>query len=351
MAEGLGYGRRRLIEKIINIHWNKEPENKHFSYQELLFVIQEMLEEEGKSYLEPGVSMRYGHKVFRAFVKYLMYRNLANYDSMVLISSEKGCITDDSLIEMPRDLKKYPKGIPVKKLIGKKDFYVYSFNIKTQKLEVKKAKTCEFAKRADVYEVELTNGQKLKATDDHPFLMMDGSYKQLKDLIHHKHIRSDGRVGYCYTGKNDNRGYGILTDRLRMVVRFGKSLNNDVLKIDYRLKQKISNNIKYKKEHNFIWEEINGKIPKGHLIHHKNGIHYDDRIENLQCVTYSEHYKIHRNNKQLCVPYPKNYIRPLCTTKNGSVECNLKHSIQRIDYLNNPENKDDVKKFLEKGVI
>ena len=30
-----------------------------------------------------------------------------------------GCITGDSLIDTPRDLIKYPKGIPIKELVGK----------------------------------------------------------------------------------------------------------------------------------------------------------------------------------------------------------------------------------------
>jgi hypothetical protein len=46
-------------------------------------------------------------------------------------------------------------------------------------------------------------------------------------------------------------------------------------------------------EHRYIWEQHNGKIPKGKFIHHINGNRMDNRIENLQCVTNSEHTKIH----------------------------------------------------------
>lgn len=92
MSEGLGFGKRGLIKKIISNNWNlKNPELKKFSYNELLFVIQEMLQEEGKAYHElsnPNINM--GHHKFREFVKYLLFRNIANYDSMVLLTSEKG---------------------------------------------------------------------------------------------------------------------------------------------------------------------------------------------------------------------------------------------------------------------
>lgn len=48
-----------------------------------------MLNQEGRVYLE-GYSPMKGFTLFREFVKYLMYRNLANYDAMVLIEAVKG---------------------------------------------------------------------------------------------------------------------------------------------------------------------------------------------------------------------------------------------------------------------
>ncbi len=44
----------------------------------------------------------------------------------------------------------------------------------------------------------------------------------------------------------------------------------------------------------FIWEQHNGKIPEGFMIHHINGIKDDDRIENLMCVSRKEHGQLHR---------------------------------------------------------
>ena len=41
------------------------------------------------------------------------------------------------------------------------------------------------------------------------------------------------------------------------------------------------------------WEFVNGPVPKGHHIHHINLDRTDDRIENLQLITASEHRFLH----------------------------------------------------------
>lgn len=50
--------------------------------------------------------------------------------------------------------------------------------------------------------------------------------------------------------------------------------------------------------HRYVWEFYNGKIPNGYDIHHLNNKKYDNRIENLECLSKSEHtrkYSPHNN--------------------------------------------------------
>ena len=50
------------------------------------------------------------------------------------------------------------------------------------------------------------------------------------------------------------------------------------------------------------WEAINGKVPDGCEIHHKNHIKTDNTIENLVCLTKSEHFEAHKKDRtKACV--------------------------------------------------
>ena len=102
--DGLGYAKRKLVGEIIKQNWGvAHPEEKKvFTFNELLYVIQEMNNMEGRPYLEGAQSIMYGYEVFRRFVQLLMYRNLANYDSMILITSEKGTGKSSAAIMIAR---------------------------------------------------------------------------------------------------------------------------------------------------------------------------------------------------------------------------------------------------------
>ena len=60
-------------------------------------------------------------------------------------------------------------------------------------------------------------------------------------------------------------------------------------------------------EHRRIYEEENGIIPKGFVIHHINFDPTDNRIENLQLMTIGKHISLH-NKIRIALDPSKKYF-------------------------------------------
>lgn len=61
-----------------------------------------------------------------------------------------------------------------------------------------------------------------------------------------------------------------------------------------------------------IWARVNGPIPNGYHIHHINGDHTDNNITNLECISASEHAKLHHMGPHIprhLLPARKQYMK------------------------------------------
>ncbi len=102
MNKKIGFGKKRLIAEIINQTWKTDdPTNMKFSFKDILYILQELGENEGVKYLEKKTDNR-GYNVFRDFTNYVLYRNLANYDSLLLLTSDKGTGKSNAAIMIAR---------------------------------------------------------------------------------------------------------------------------------------------------------------------------------------------------------------------------------------------------------
>ncbi|MBA3693127.1 MAG: deoxyhypusine synthase family protein [Acidobacteria bacterium] len=102
------------------------------------------------------------------------------------------CVSEGTLIDTPRDLSVYPKGIPIERLVGKSGFYVYSFDHNEKKITLSEVEKVWKTGEKEVYRLRFGwwSGQRkdkwvedeILATPEHLIMLTNGSYKPLKAL-------------------------------------------------------------------------------------------------------------------------------------------------------------------------
>lgn len=88
-----------LFEKVVN---EKFPEKETFAKAEVLMILNEMTKAE-KYYPKGKLNKGEKYKVFKYFVRYCLYRNLANFDTMILLSGDKGVGKSSFAIMLARE--------------------------------------------------------------------------------------------------------------------------------------------------------------------------------------------------------------------------------------------------------
>lgn len=81
-------------------------------------------------------------------------------------------------------------------------------------------------------------------------------------------------------------------------------------------------------KHRYVWEQHNGRIPKGYEIHHKDGDTHNNDIENLEMLSIHDHRSIHAKNQtgRKLTPETKLKIAKSHTGKRHTEETKLKMS-------------------------
>lgn len=200
-----------------------------------------------------------------------------NKDSNVADSN--GCLIGGTLIDCPRDLIKYPKGIPIEDLVGESP-WVYCWD--GEKIVIRRASRVWLTKentsvvrvRLSKYKTKRGAGQgskwippqELVGTTDHLVLLADGeTWKKLGDL------RPGDRV--CSLYRRQSGGWRTLlhwTGHRKLV-----------------------------SEQQFVCSEVHGHHSLGNCVHHKNENKFDHSVDNLEWKLSKEHLSDHARKRNL----------------------------------------------------
>ena len=108
----------------------------------------------------------------------------------------QGCFTGDTRVSLVDGRELTFLELVDEYNLGKEN-WVYSFNETTKKIEPKRIEKAWCTKKnAQVVEVELDNGEKLRCTPNHRFMLRDGSYKEASELKENDSLMPRYRINH-----------------------------------------------------------------------------------------------------------------------------------------------------------
>ena len=183
------------------------------------------------------------------------------------------CVAEGTFIDMPRDLSKYPDGIPIESLVGQAGFQVYSYDHDQKKITLSEVEKVWRTGIEEVWRLRYgwyTGIRKEKyveaeilATPDHLVMLSNGAYKPLKSL-------KPGEGLKAFNTSYSADGYR------RIGLGKGKTLS----------------------EHRYLLEFKLGRPLEAYEVsHHLDGNHLNNNLDNLVPEHYRTHVSEHRKKE------------------------------------------------------
>ena len=220
-----------------------------------------------------------------------------------------GCLAKGTLIDVPRDFRKWPNGIPIESLVGKQNFLAYSADVHG-KIVLKRAAWAKCTgRKVPVLHIKFkdTFGRhssrrlpwigELKCTPDHLIMLRDGTWRRADAIrsgdrlmpLHRRYVS-----GYYQIAKND----GSIEEEHRVILEamYGKAPSED-FHGHHRDEVRINNdpsNLEWKTEHDhyadhaskrnqvggdFGWQNTSGSHPRGMA-----GKHHSKKTKRAQSI-------------------------------------------------------------------
>lgn len=173
------------------------------------------------------------------------------------------CVTGDTLIET------IDGALPINQLVGlienKIPVHVYGYDLEKGRIAVSKVADAKLTRKdAEIWKVTLDNGKSIRTTPDHKFMLRDGTYKCLRDLV-----IGESLMPFYKTIKKQPWG----TNYWKVYLNNGKSIMaHNLIALDI-FNEDIS---------------LNKKV-----VHHWNGIGTDNSLHNIEVMSRDRHMSIH----------------------------------------------------------
>ena len=184
----------------------------------------------------------------------------------------------------------------------KKDIILYAWNAGEDRFQVEKAgKVSLTRKRTKTIKVSFDDNSNVVVTKDHLFLLSDGKYKETTNLKIGNSIRAFSRV-YI----NGRTSQEIIVNHGRSRIDFESHLIGEFL-------SKIP------------IQKFGGRSGESIIVHHENGNHLDNSVENLKVMSYGKHSSIEISGDRN--PMRRFPEKNLFRDKEWQRENNLKHHL------------------------
>ena len=192
----------------------------------------------------------------RAFSRHSLVKGAEGYNPIYW------CFTGDTKVALLDG-----RNVPIKDLVDNGMFYVYSFDGKkvVPGLAYAVRKT---QRNAAIVRVTLDNGEAIRCTGNHLFMLRDGSYKRADELVSGTSLMPL----YRKISKKGCPGYEMMYQPLER---------------------------KWHYTHREMYKLAKGKLKKGYLIHHKNFNPLDNRPFNLRQMTFKAHADLHKVTEKM----------------------------------------------------
>lgn len=288
-----------LNEKVVPVYIEEEVKNSYLNYamsvivgralpdvrdglkpvhRRALFAMKELGLEHTKPY------KKCARIVGEILGKYHPHGDVAVYDTLVRMAQDFslryplvdgqgnfGCFTKDTKVRLT-DGRCLDFGELIKEAREGKRNYTFTFNPETKKIEIAKIRNPRLTRRnTEIIKVVLDNGQEIKCTPDHPFMLRGGTYKKAKEL------KPQDSLMPLYTGIYDDnedsnlKGYEIIYQPLPQRWEFVHHLADQ-----WNLENKA-----YEKS-------------AGRIRHHKDFNKLNNNPDNVQRIPWNQHWKLHK---------------------------------------------------------